>query len=53
MWESSHLWEVSPYMGSLPMYAKSSHMQEDFPKMGRLPVNEDSPYKWNKSYLGN
>jgi hypothetical protein len=31
------MWEVFPYIGSLPMYAKSSHIQEDFPHMGKPP----------------
>jgi hypothetical protein len=56
-----YMWEVFPYvgslpicgkssLGSLPMYAKSSHIQEDFPHVGRFLIYGESPHIWNKSW---
>ena len=36
--KSSHLFEVLPCVGSLPIYSKSSHIRQALPPMGSLPI---------------
>ena len=43
LWKTCHIWEVSPYMGSLPIYGKSPRIWGVSPQVVRLPVPHPTP----------